>query len=76
MSLLGFRDWLQTQESSPFTRLRWNAALGLMPPIPAAGVNAHSTAVFWQVDKLAGDDKPKKHKKHKTHRKKKHKKSE
>ena len=70
MSLLGFRDWLNAQESSPFTRLRWNAALGLMPPIPLAGIHSHGTALTWQVDRLSGDDK-----KHKKHRKKKRKKS-
>ena len=78
MSLIGFRDWLNAQESSPFTRLRWNAALGLMPPIPAAGINAHSTALAWQIEKLVPEEEPhhkKKSTKKKTHHKK-HKKSE
>ena len=52
--------------------------MGLMPPIPAAGINAHSTALAWQIEKLVPEEEPhhkKKSTKKKTHHKK-HKKSE
>lgn len=60
-----FSDWLLTRESSPATRLRWDAALGLKPPIPDAAMHGHSTALPWQVDKLKGKGSKKKKKKRK-----------
>lgn len=52
--MMTFSDWVaaQIKESSPFTRLRWDAALGLKPPIPDASIHSHSTAIPWQVPKL------------------------
>ena len=44
MALLNFSDWVLVRESSPATRLRTAAAKGLMPPIPAASIDSHSTA--------------------------------
>jgi hypothetical protein len=67
MAFISFRDWL-ARESSPATRLRWASALGLMPPIPAASIHAHSTAIPWQVEPL--DKTQKKHKKKKKRKKK------
>lgn len=49
--MISFKEWL-AKESSPATRLRWDAALGLKPPIPAASIHSHSTALPWQVEKL------------------------
>ena len=62
MKLISFKDWILTRESSPATRLRWDAALVLKPPIPAASIHSHSTASPWQVDKLTGKKKKKKKK--------------
>lgn len=66
MSLIGFRDWLQSHESSAWTRLRNDAALGLKPAPPLAGINSRSTAAPWQIEKLTKKHKHK-HKKHKKH---------
>jgi len=69
MGLLNFKDWLdQHDESSAFTRLRKDAALGLKPPIPGAAVNSRSTASPFEVEKL-GDKKKKKKKKKKGKKK-------
>ena len=58
--MIKFSDWLLTaKESSPFTRLRWNAAMGLAPPIPDASINSHSTAAPWMVEKLTKKKKKK-----------------
>lgn len=65
--MISFNDWVAAQESSAFTRLRHDAALGLKPPIPDASINSHSSAPPWQVPKLKGKGKKKKHK----HKKKK-----
>lgn len=62
-----FKDWVLARESSAFTRLRQNAALGLAPPIPAAAINSRSTAAPWQVENLSKKKKKKKRK----HKKKK-----
>ena len=66
--MIKFSDWLLTaKESSPFTRLRWNAAMGLAPPIPDASINSHSTAAPWMVEKLTIKKKKKsKKKKHES----------
>jgi hypothetical protein len=58
--MISFKDWVITRESSASTRLRWDAALGLKPPIPDASIHGHSTALPWQVDKLTKKKKKKK----------------
>lgn len=63
MGFVRFSDWMLAKESSPATRLRNAAALGLMPPIPAASINSHSTAPAWQQKKLLGKSRPKKKRK-------------
>ena len=60
MGFVRFSDWMLAKESSPATRLRNASALGLMPPIPAASINSHSTAPAWQQKKLIGKSRPKK----------------
>lgn len=52
MSFIKFSDWIVARESSPFTRLRRASAFGLMPPIPDASVNSHSTATPFEQKKL------------------------
>jgi hypothetical protein len=49
--MINFTDWVAAQESSAFTRLRRDAALGLKPPIPDASMHSHSTAPAWMVPK-------------------------
>lgn len=65
--MISFRDWIIARESSASTRLRWDAALGLKPPIPDSAIHSHSTALPWQVEKLKGKGvrKKKKHKRKK-----------
>lgn len=60
-----FKKWLEAKinESTPFTRRRRDAALGLAPPIPDASVNSHSTAAPWEQEKLLHKKKKKKKKK-------------
>lgn len=60
-----FRKWLEQRlrESSPFTRRRYAAALGLAPPIPDAGINSRSTATAGIQDLLLHKKKKKKKKK-------------
>ena len=61
MALMSFEEWrAQQNESSPATRLRRDAALGLKPPIPDASINSHSTAAPWEAKRLAGKGKKKK----------------
>jgi hypothetical protein len=62
--MISFKEWL-AKESSAATRLRWDAALGLKPPIPPASVHSHSTGLSWQVDSLSGATKKKRRKKRK-----------
>ena len=63
--MIKFSDWLiSAKESSSFTRLRWNAAMGLAPPIPDASIHSRSTATPWMVEKLTKKKKKKKKKKH------------
>ena len=52
MDIISFKDWILAQESSPFTRRRRAAALGLAPPIPAASAHSHSTAHPFEVEML------------------------
>jgi hypothetical protein len=58
--MIKFNDWMKLQESSPFTRARRQAALGLGPSIPDASINSHSTARPWEVKNIK-----KRNKKHK-----------
>ena len=59
--MIKFSDWLiSAKESSSFTRLRWNAAMGLAPPIPDASIHSRSTATPWMVEKLTKKKKKKK----------------
>jgi hypothetical protein len=60
--MIRFRDWLAANESSPFTRSRAQAALGLGPDIPLASLNSRSTAPPWIHDKLTKKKKKKKKK--------------
>lgn len=60
MALTSFIDWMHQQdESSAFTRLRRDAALGLKPEIPGAAVHSRSTAHPFEVDKLGDKHKHK-----------------
>lgn len=63
MGFIKFSDWIVARESSPFTRLRAAAAFGLMPPIPDASINSHSTATPFQQKALKGKGVKKKRKK-------------
>lgn len=63
--MLNFYDWIKARESSPTTRNKWNAALGLQP-MYSADVFGGSTPPPWQVKRLL-----KKLKKRKRKRKKK-----
>lgn len=65
MKLVKFCDWLIARESSPFTRLRRAAALGLMPPIPDAAINSRSTASPFEQKSLKGKGRKKRKHKHK-----------
>lgn len=67
MKFLSFKDWVIAKESSASTRLRWDAAMGLKPPIPLASLHSRSTASPWQVEKLIGKKKRKKRKKKKNY---------
>lgn len=59
-----FVDWLADQEeSSAFTRLRQDAALGLKPPIPAAAIHSRGTASPFETEQLSKEDKKSKKKK-------------
>lgn len=61
-----FKDWVLARESSAFTRLRQNAALGLAPPIPLASLHSRSTATPFQVEKLSKKKKRRKKNKKKS----------
>lgn len=61
--MLSFKDWFLQKESSPFTRLRRAAALGLMPA--PASLHSKSTASPFEVSKLSKKGKKKKSKKKK-----------
>lgn len=63
--MISFKDWIIAKESSAATRLRWDSALGLKPPIPPASVHSHSTGLSWQVEKLKGKGKKKRKKRKK-----------
>ena len=57
MTLLTFKDWMIQQESSPSTRLRRDAALGLKPIAGMGSINGHSTALPWEKDSIVKQDK-------------------
>ncbi len=59
---MSFFDWMKNNESSPTTRNKWYAALGLQP-MYSADVFGHATPPPWQAKKLL--KKLKKKKKHK-----------
>ena len=63
--MITFIDWVaaQLKESSPFTRLRRDAAMGLKPEIPAASAHSHSTAAPWEIPKKKKKKKKRKSKK-------------
>jgi hypothetical protein len=64
---LNFAEWLKAQESSPSTRNKWMAALGLQP-MYSADVFGHGTPRPWVADKLIHKlKKKKKRKKKKKH---------
>jgi hypothetical protein len=65
MRFTRFADWVLARESSPSTRLRRAAAFGLMPPIPDASINSHSTAAPWEQKALKGKGVAKKNKRRK-----------
>jgi hypothetical protein len=65
MAFMTFRDWILAHESSPHTRRRRNAALGLAPPIAEPSVHSRSTAHPFEVEKLVKDLKKKRKKKKK-----------
>ena len=60
--MIKFSTWLNQRESSAFTRLRKDAALGLKPPIPAASLHSRSTASDFEVKQLTSKKKKKKKK--------------
>jgi hypothetical protein len=60
--MMSFFDWMKNNESSPTTRNKWYAALGLQP-MYSADVFGHATPPPWQAKKLL--KKLKKKKKHK-----------
>jgi hypothetical protein len=70
MDIISFKDWILAQESSPFTRRRRAAALGLAPPIPAASVHSHGTAHPFEVEMIIKANKPKKKPNKKRNKKK------
>lgn len=63
---ISFKNWIIAKESSASTRLRRNAALGLMPPIPDAMLHSRSTASPFEVEQITKKNK----KKRKTKKKK------
>lgn len=66
--MIAFSDWLKIRESSPATRLKRQAALGLAPPV--ADIFSRATPPPWQVDRLKSALKKshsKKRKKKKKH---------
>jgi len=71
--LIKFSEWIKLKESSPATRNKWNAALGLQP-MYSADVYGHGTPAPWIAERLTKKlKKPKhrkpKHRKHRTNKK-------
>lgn len=50
--MLTFAKWMLHRESSPATRARSAAALGLLPPQVVGSLNGHSTAAPWEAEHL------------------------
>jgi hypothetical protein len=48
--MIKFSDWVKIRESSPATRIKTQAALGLAPPV--ADIFSHGTPPPWQVKRL------------------------
>lgn len=48
--MIPFSDWLKIKESSPATRIKTQAALGLAPPV--ADIFSRATPPPWQVERL------------------------
>lgn len=68
--MITFFDWIKSFESSPSTRNKWAAALGLQP-MYSADVFGHATPHPWVAEKLTKKLKKKKGKiKRKNKRKK------
>ena len=67
--MIKFSDWVKIRESSPATRLKTQAALGLAPPV--ADIFGHGTPPPWQVERLTKALKRSHKKKKKNKRKKK-----
>jgi hypothetical protein len=59
--LIKFDKWRKLRESSPATRNKWNAALGLQP-MYSADVYGHGTPVPWIAKRLTKKLKKKKKK--------------
>lgn len=57
--MMSFKDWVWSFESSPATRNKWYASLGLQP-MYSADVFGHSTPPPWQAEKLLKKLKKKK----------------
>jgi hypothetical protein len=62
--MMSFFDWMKNNESSPTTRNKWYAALGLQP-MYSADVFGHATPPPWQAKRLLNKLKKKKKKKRK-----------
>jgi len=62
--MISFYEWLKNNESSPATRNKWYAAMGLQP-MYSADVFGHATPPAWQSDRLVKKLKRKKKKKRK-----------
>lgn len=67
--MIKFSDWVKIRESSPATRIKTQAALGLAPPV--ADIFGHGTPPPWQVERLTKALKRSHKKKKKNKRKKK-----
>lgn len=62
--MMSFFDWMKNNESSPTTRNKWYAALGLQP-MYSADVFGHATPPPWQAKRLLNKLKKKKKRKRK-----------
>ena len=65
--MMNFHDWIKARESSPATRNKLYAALGLQP-MYSADVFGHATPPPWQAERLIKKLK-KSHKKRRKHKK-------
>jgi hypothetical protein len=60
--MMNFHDWIKARESSPTTRNKWYASLGLQP-MYSADVFGHATPPPWEAKRLLKKLKKGKHKK-------------